>query len=229
MKSIAGYEDHPTILCIAMVEDRTNLDKQILKQTTQPDRVVFYIDDEPAKGILERRKRIAENHEKLKAIVEAYKPDLVWQVEQDGDYPEDCLERLIQRYNDVKDDNFGYVSGIQVGRHGLYCIGAWRNFTEDSFESIDHDLKGLQPIDATGFYCILAPADVWLSGKSSWNGEPYGPDVVWSLSIDRKKYVDMDNQIGHIVKTGIIRPEHISTTTVRFYKENGRWEYKQLK
>lgn len=224
------------ILCIAQCEDRTNLDKQILKQTVQPDRVVFYIDKTPAVGIIERRKRIAENHKKLKAIVKAYEPDVVWQVEGDGDYPEDCLERLVRRFHELYDWNFGYISGIQVGRHGLYHIGAWKNFIKDkktkqleSFESIDHDLKGLHRVEATGFYCLLAPTDVWLSGKCKWTDEPYGPDVVWGLSIKGKKFVDMDIRVGHIVNGGIIRPEHLSTTTVRFSKKNGKWDYKQLK
>lgn len=216
------------ILAIAQVEDRKNLDKQILKQTLVPDFVHFYVDKTPAKGINERRKRIAENHKKLKNIVEAYKPDLIWQLEQDVDLPEDCLQRLVERYKELKDDNFGYISGTQVGRHGLYCLGAWKNFTEDSFESIDYKLINLQKVDATGFYCLLAPTEVWLSGKAEWNDEPYGPDVVWARSIKKNKYVDMNLQIGHITKGGIIRPSHASTCTAKFYKEDGRWKYKTL-
>lgn len=218
-------------LCIAQVEDRTNLDKQIAKQTVQPDRVIFYVDESPARGIDERRKRIAENHNKLRDIVEAYQPDLVWQVEQDGDYPDDCLERLIDGYEHQKyrdGDNFGYISGIQVGRHGLYVLGAWKNFTDDSFESLDYQSIGYQQVDATGFYCLLAERDVWLSGDASWNGEPYGPDVCWGLSINKRKYCDTSLHIGHMVKRGIIRPSDASTCNARFYLENGRWKYKQL-
>jgi len=217
------------ILCIAMVEDRANLDKQILKQTVQPDRTIFYVDESPAILLEERRQRIAENHKKLQEIVKAYNPDLVWQVEGDGDYPADTLERLVIHYEVLKGKDFGYVSGIQVGRHGLYHIGAWKNFTKTSFESIDFNLKGIQEVDATGFYCLLAPTEVWLNGLCKWTDEPYGPDVVWGLSINKKKYVDMDLGIGHIVKNGIILPEHISTCNVRFDKgENGTWKFKQL-
>lgn len=223
------------ILCIAQVEDRANLDKQIAKQTIQPDRVIFYVDEAPARGIDARRKRIAENHKRLQDIVMAYKPEFIWQVEQDGDYPEDCLEKLIMDYDFLNkydflndNDNIAYVSGIQVGRHGLYCLGAWRNFTDDSFESLDHTSIGLQEVEATGFYCIYATYDKWMSGKCDWNGEPYGPDVVWSLSIKGKKYCDMSLTIGHIVNRGIIRPEHTSTCNARFYLEDNRWKFKQL-
>lgn len=215
------------ILCIAQCEDRTNLDKQIAKQTVQPDRVIFYVDEAPARGIDARRKRIAENHRRLQDIAMAYKPEFIWQVEQDGDYPEDCLERLIDDYN-YTEDKIAYVSGIQVGRHGLYCLGAWKNFTDTSFESLDYNLKGLQQVEATGFYCIYASYETWMSGKCDWNGEPYGPDVVWSLSIEGKKYCDMSLTIGHIVNRGIIRPEHTSTCNARFYLEDNRWKFKQL-
>ena len=217
------------VLCLAQVEDRTNLDKQILKQTVQPDQVTFYVDTQPAKGITERRKRIAENHKTLRAIVIAYEPDLIWQVEQDSVLPEDCLERLLMRYSELKDKGaFGYISGIEVGRHGCYHLGAWRNFKTDSFESLDYKLKGIQQVEATGFYCLLAPTHAWLSGQCTWNGEPYGPDVVWGLTMPYDKYVDMDLQIGHQLKGGIIMPEHISTTNVRFFKnENGDWKFKE--
>lgn len=214
------------ILCIAQVEDRTNLDAQILKQTVQPDRVIFHVDEHPAQGINARRIRITENHARLREIVKAYQPDLVWQVEGDCNLPNDALERLLVDYDMLKGDDFGYVSGIQVGRHGIYCLGAWRNFTEDGFESIDHKLTGIQPVDATGFYCLLAPTDVWLSGECEWTDEVWGPDVNWGLSIKKRKYVDMDLPIGHIIKNGIIEPHHQSTCNVRFYNVEGRWKYR---
>jgi hypothetical protein len=216
------------VLAIAQVEDRTNLDEQILKQTVQPDRVVFYIDKEPARGINERRKRIADNHKKLQEIVRAYKPELVWQIEQDGIYPKDTLERLLMQYNKLNGADFGYISGIQVGRHGLYCLGAWVNFTSDTFESLDFTRKGIQEVEATGFYCLLMEREKWLSGTASWNGEPYGPDVTWGLSMPYRKYVDMDLQIGHKIKSGIIEPKHISTCNVRFFFRDGRWQFKQF-
>ena len=216
------------ILCIAQVEDRTNLDTQIIKQTFKPWRTVFYIDEDPEKSPDGRRIRIADNHKKLQSIVRAYKPDLVWQVEQDGDYPPDCLERLVERYQELNNKDFGYISGIQCGRHGLYHLGAWRNFTDTSFESLDYKLKGIQEVEAAGFYCLLAPTDVWLSGQATWNGEPYGPDVTLGLSINKKKYVDMDITIGHKIKSGIIRPEHKSTCNVIFNKVDDKWSYKQL-
>lgn len=220
------------VLAIASLENRENLDEQIAKQTVQPYRVIYHEDKNPAKGIENRRKRIAQNQDKLKEIVKAYKHecDLVWQLEGDSVLPANCLDRLLDNlysHHIQKDPaNLGYISGIQVGRHGLYHIGAWRNITKDSFESIDYKLKGIQKVDATGLYCLLAPIETWLDGKASWNGEPYGPDVNWSLSLNKDIYVDMNLEIGHKIKGGIIMPSDPSTTNVRFNKTAKGWEYK---
>ena len=217
------------VLCIAQVEDRENIDKQILKQTRQPDRVIFLVDKNPAKTLEERRIRIAENHKKLREIVKAYPEyDYIWQVEQDGDYPEDTLERLIADLDKVDVNTLAYISGIQVGRHGLYCLGAWVEFRINSFKSLDYRLKGLQRVMATGFYCLLAPRNKWLEGEATWSGQPWGPDVNWGHTILGVKYVDMDIQIGHIIKSGTIRVSGMSTCNVEYYKRDGAWEYKQL-
>lgn len=216
------------ILAIAQVEDSDNLEHQIKKQTIQPHDVVMYVDDKPAKGILNRRKRIAENHLLLMAEVERHNPDLVWQIEQDCVLPDDALERLLRHYQNLKGENFGYISGVQIGRHGIYAIGAWHVF-EDEFYSADYRKHGLEQVDATGFYCLLAEREVWLNGNCDWNGEPYGPDVNWGLSLRElgyKIYIDHDLHIGHKVKNGIIDVDNISTCNVRFYNDNGKWRYK---
>lgn len=215
-----------SIAVVAQVEDSKNLLRQINKQTIVPDDVIIYTDTSPAKGINERRQRIADNHAILQEMVWQHAPDLVWQLEQDVDLPDDALERLLGNYNKLKGRDFGYVSGVQVGRHGLYCLGAW-HIGENEFSSLDYKLTGIQEVDATGFYCLLAEGVTWLNGKAWWEGEAWGPDVNWGISIPKKKYVDMDLQIGHIVKNGIIRPSNISTTNVTFKRsDNGSWNYK---
>lgn len=217
------------ILLIAQTEDDTNLKAQLAKQTFQPNSAYIYVDKHPAKTINGRRKRIAENHLVLQMKVRELKPDLVWQVEGDCDLSETALEDLYANYLTLRAKDFGYVSGIQVGRHGLYCLGAWQ-FDDAGFHSLDYRLKEVQPVDATGFYCLLAPASVWLQGDCDWQDEPYGPDVVFGLSLRAKGYklyCDMDVTVGHIIKSGIIRPEHTSTCNARFYQEQGKWKYKQ--
>ena len=219
----------PRVLVIGQVEDETHIIQEIAKQTVQPDEVHIMVDFDPAKTINSRRKRIAYNHNFLKDAARKYKVDLIWQVEGDAVLPPDCLERLLQDYEVLKGEDFAYVSGIQVGRHGLYCLGAWVDMTDTGFQSLDFNKVGSQEVDATGFYCLLADKDTWLTGRASWTDEPYGPDVVWGLSIEGKKYCDMDLHIGHKVKNGIIKPTDASTCIARFFKnEKGEWKYKQI-
>ena len=218
------------IICVGQVEDPEPITVELAKQTIQPDDVMLLVDYEPAHGVEPRRIRIAHNHNALRRYVEESSADLVFQVEGDSVLPANCLESLIERYRELKADDFGYISGIQIGRHGIYCVGAW-HFSEDlhTFKSVDKSLKGIQLVDTTGFYCLLAPKDVWLKGQCSWNGERWGPDSNFGLSLKEKGYkiyVDMDLPIGHKTENAILYPEHISTCNVRFYQEDGQWKYK---
>jgi hypothetical protein len=217
------------VLCVGQVEDDSYILSQIDAQTILPTNICMFIDREPAQGIAARRVRIAENHDILKDLVLEYKPDLVWQVEGDCELPPNTLETLLHHYNNLKDNNLGYISGVQVGRHGLYCLGAW-NFKGDltKFKSVDYKLDGLQKVDATGFYCLLSPTETWLEGICDYNGEYWGPDVNWGLSMAKNIYVDMDLHIGHKVNNGIIRPSDISTCNAEFAKTDGKWNYKQI-
>jgi hypothetical protein len=229
-------------MLIAQVEDKANLIKQIEKQTVQPDVTFIYVDERPAQGLSMRRERIAQNHSVLLDAVERYQPDYIWQLEQDVDIEDTFLERMIE----LEKANDCVISGIQVGRHGLYCLGAWRNFKYEyndivknksdaikrelvSFESIDYKLTGIQEVEAVGFYCLFAKTKNYVKeGVADYLDEyPYGPDVVYTRQFD-KILCDMDLKVGHVTPRGIIRPEHISTCNVKFKKVNNRWEYKTL-
>lgn len=223
------------ILAIAAVEDRTNLDIQIAKQTLQPNNVFVHIDKNPAQGINDRRKRIAENHKILVQAVEDLKPDLVWQLEGDSVLNHDTLQKLYDDFQILKGNGFGYVSGREIGRHGLYCLGAW-NVADDrkSFESLDYKEDKLVNVDATGFYCLLSQPKVWLSGECSWNGEGWGPDVNFGLSLKKqgyKIYVDPKIAVGHEVThrngtRGVISVENSYMCNAKFTLVDGRWTYK---
>lgn len=202
------------------------LTEQLAKQTNQSFTDYFIIDENPAKGIDKRRKRIAKLQNQLRSTVFAVSDlyDYVWQLEGDSELPDDTLDRLIRRLDEIPYQQLGYVSGIQIGRHGLYCIGAWHIHDDKHFSSVNHNLKGIVEVDATGLYCLLAPIESWLTGVASWNGERFGPDVNWGLSLQGKKYVDMDLHIGHKTKSGTIRVNNPSTCTAHFeYKD--KWSY----
>lgn len=229
----------PRILAIGQVEDRRNIDKQILKQSLPPDRVILYEDKNPAEKMAGRRQRIAENHQKLIDIVKAYPDyDLIWQVEGDCIYTPDTLQLLVRSYEQLDSPLFGYVSGVQVGRHGIYALGAWHfSDNREEFQSVDHTVKGAIEVDATGFYCLLAKRDAWLKGVCSWNGEHWGPDVNWGLSLRQqgyKLYADTNIPVGHrLIRRTIggqlidheIWPDQASTCNVRFKRGDNGWEY----
>lgn len=215
----------PKIIAIAQLENDSLYIENTNKQTILPDYRATFIDMNPAKTINQRRQKIAQNHKKLRELVKSSSADLVWQLEGDSIVPKDCLERLLKSYYKL---DCAFISGVQVGRHGLYHLGAWVNFTENSFESIDHKLDGIQEVEAVGMYCLLASKEKWLEGKCEWSGEVWGPDVNWSRSITGKKYVDMSLDIGHKIKSGIIYKSHQSTVNVRFKRMNDKWGYKIL-
>ena len=211
------------ILAIACVEDFENIKEQISKQTIKPTNISIVLDEEPAKGIENRRKRIAENQERLRKYVEQSDAEYIWQLEGDSVLPDNCLERLIglSLLHELE-----FISGVQVGRHGIYCLGAWTTVSEDKLISLDPKLSGLQQVLATGLYCLLTTKEKWLEGLASYNGEVYGPDVNWCLSIDCEKYVDLSLEIGHKIKGGIINPSDEAVCQVEFSKINNKWEYK---
>lgn len=222
------------ILATGQVENHEYIVKQLREQSVKPDDIIFHLDKHPARSITKRRQRIAENHEHVQRIVRAYKPDLVWQLEQDTVLHPNTLENLLVMYEHLDSDKLGYVSAVQVGRHGLYSLGAWVNFTPNSFESLDYTLTGTQPVEATGLYCLLAKADVWLKGKCEWAGQPWGPDVNFGLSLKALGFdifVNMDIPVGHQVRRndlirGEIWPSHASTCNVKFIREPGNeWKY----
>jgi hypothetical protein len=206
------------------------VNQQLLKQSDIEFTNFMLVDDEPEKGIKARRHRIANNHKQLKAMVKkiADDYDYIIQIEGDSELPEDCFSQLIRRLDEVSSEDLGYISGVQIGRHGLYCIGAW-HFKDDGFESIDHKKTGLIEVDATGFYCLIAPVKTWLNGICSWTDEYWGPDVNWGRSLRSqgyKIYADMDLKIGHKSNAGIIDFDNQNLCRAEFKQIDGHWKYK---
>jgi len=210
------------ILAVACVENDELIKEQISKQTIKPTELAIVMDYTPVKGIENRRKRIAENQNRLKEVVEKSNADYIWQLEGDSVVDDDCLEKLLgmSLLHDLE-----FISGIQVGRHGIYCLGAWVGISDDELISLDPKLGGLQPVLATGLYCLLTTKEKWLEGLASYNNEVYGPDVNWCLSINCPKYVDMNIKVGHKIKGGIISPDDEAVCQVKFSKIDNKWSY----
>lgn len=212
--------------------------EQINKQTIKVWDVIKYIDKNPVPDLddidvlRDRRKRIAKNHLELKDFIEMQcKTEYVWQLESDSVVDKDCLERLIKLHQklEAEGNKVGYVSGIQMGRHGLKCVGAWRFKEDGSFRSLNWGAKGIQTVDGSGFYCLLAKRDVWLKGNADWGGEPYGPDVCFGLSLKKlgyNIYMDTTNWVGHKTEKTILYPD--SGINVEFYRDINKWKYRVI-
>jgi len=231
------------VLVVANVESEELVREQITKQILPPGIVpedvlpfdfLILTDKKPAVGIEARRTRIAELQTDLQAEVANHldynelEPEnvLVWQLEGDSVVPEDALAILIRRF--LKNENAVY-SGVQIGRHGLYCIGAWHITNDDTvLESVDHRLKGTQVVAGMGMYCYVVRADYFIKARCWWNGERWGPDVNWFRSMPLPKLVDMDLHIGHYYKGGIIEVDSLATCNARFTKIKDDWIFEQL-
>jgi hypothetical protein len=215
-------------------EDQVDfVNEQLAKITGVEFLQVMLVDEKPAKGIDARRQRIVQNHKELEKMIEKTQSveafNYVIQIEGDSVLQPDTFTKLLARLDQIPSKNFGYISGVQVGRHGLYCIGAWHFDDEDHFSSVNHRETGLVKVDATGFYCLLAPVNVWLMGNCAWNGERYGPDVVWGRSLRKlgfNIYADMDNEIGHQSTNGVIGLDNLNLCTAHFQRSNDKWSYK---
>lgn len=222
------------IVAICYAEDTALAKEQVEKQTIKVDDAIFMTDSTPAIGIEARRERIAELQVMAqwkidrKLFTDDLKPEdvVVWQIEGDSVIPEDALERLLKHY-DTNDE--AVYSGVQIGRHGLYCIGAWHiNQDETVIESVDHNKHGLVEVDGMGLYCYIMRADLFIKAESYWSGQKLGPDVNWFRSLDVPKYVDMDLHIGHYYKGGIIEVDSLATCNARFTKVKDEWIFEQL-
>jgi hypothetical protein len=231
-------EQQLKIAVVASIEQRHYdfVIKQLVHQSYQDFDDFIYIDKQPATGIEARRKRIARNQQLLKRMMLGHDVyDYVIQIEGDSVLEPDTFKKMIKlaQFLHKRNDSFGYLSGVQIGRHGLYCIGAWHvAANRRKFQSINHKLTGLQKVDATGFYCFIAPYSVWMRGMSWWEGERWGPDVNYGLSLREQGftlYVDMDLQIPHATERGQIDFDNINLCTVAFEKQaDGLWKHNQL-
>lgn len=139
--------------------------------------------------MLRRRKRIADIHNEIKEYVNQC--DYIFVVEDDTYLPRTALVGL---FNMMKSTT-GIASGIQLGRHGFYHIGAWRAddvYEPSVIESIGKD-KGIVEVDATGMYACMLRKDLYMEH----NFEPYeqilGPDVNLGMDLRKRGYLNYVN------------------------------------
>lgn len=167
--------------------------------------------DAAAATIPERRIRIADIHNFIRTIiprpphqiVEGYKPDWIFSIEDDGILQPDALERLYKIATKNKDT--GMVTGVELGRWGVPYVGAWSVDNQDDpqiVKSLENKSteQVVEELDAAGLYCALIRADFYsLHQFIGDNG--LGPDINLGLFLRQQgfsNYIDWGVHVTHL-------------------------------
>ncbi len=149
-----------------------------------------------------RRVRIADIHNKAKELMP--KADLIFEIEDDTLIRTSALKKLLGTY--MWYPQAGLVTGVQLGRHGIPSVGAYR--FDDVYKPTV--AKSAMPptgtlqfmteaIDAAGFYCYLTRYELFTDHEfKPFERNSFGPDVNYGIELRRQGY---DNYINWEVTT----------------------------
>ena len=163
----------------------------------------------PASGINVgmRRQRITNSFNKAKEFMQD-RFDYVFVFEDDSQIYPDTLQKLIKLHKKKSEKyDVGFVSGVQVGRWGYRMLGVWK-LEGDKIKTLPK-MKGVQEVDACGFYCYLTTPELFR--MFDYRFGQLGPDVYWGLDLrskDYKNYADFNQCIPHKVDRGILTIEN---------------------
>lgn len=182
-----------------------------------------------------RRDRIRDMltllQEHIKGMIKEF--DLLFMVEDDTNIQSDALERLMLAYRELTANNVnvGFIEGVQVGRHGIRMIGAWRcnDLEEPSrMETIPYNQQAVyEKIDGGGLYCFITPMKLFLGHRFFWDGECFGPDVTFGLELRKKGFVniiDWTVQTGHVDRHGNCLLPDENVKQAKYLKVDNVWK-----
>lgn len=175
-----------------------------------------------------RRFRIADIHNLIKQHVP--RCDYVFGLEDDTIFPTNALEVLLKNY--AVYPYAGIIIGVQLGRWGIPCVGAWK--ADDVYEptkitSVMPE-KGVTEIDAGGFYCFVTKRDSYVAHTFKPFENGFGPDVDYGIELRRKgqlNYINWDIRTIHKTKSGDISLLTHTPSQVTFTKKESRWRQTQ--
>lgn len=175
-------------------------------------------------NILYRRKRISKILNEVKNYI--YPADYIFIVEDDTLVPTNALHRLLRDYS--MNPYAGYISGVELGRHGVLHIGAWT--IDDLYEPTEISSinlsTGLQQVDATGTYCTLTRYHHFMHNDFKPLGSVLGHDVEWGLEMRRtgqQNFIDMDIHCRHLSGDETISVLNSKISRVTLYKNKDIW------
>lgn len=182
-----------------------------------------------------RRERIKEMLTMLQQAIRDLKRqyDILFMVEDDTKIQSDALQRLLADYRDLtaQNVNIGFIEGVQVGRHGIRMIGAWR--TDDvnnptqmatiPFSKSDFFSK----IDGGGLYCFITQMQLFLDHTFYWHHECFSVDVTYGLELRKKGYtniIDWTVVTGHADRNGNVLYPNENCTVAKYHKIADEWK-----
>lgn len=159
-----------------------------------------------AHSIPDRRRHISNIHNQFREVIGEC--DWVFSIEDDGIFPEDALEHLVDI---AHEPNTGMVTGVELGRWGVPYVGAWtvddiHNPTEIVSLENKVGIDAVSQIDGCGLYCALINAEYYKKHEFfTHNG--IGPDVNLGLFLRQQgltNYIYWGVPVTHLtVKNGV--------------------------
>lgn len=186
--------------------------------------------------LFHRRDRIRDSLTRLQQHIRERNRtyDMLFMVEDDTIIQQDTLQRLLLDWKELTAQNMkvGLIEGVQVGRHGIRMIGAWRTddvvnptkiatlpFNKSSF---------FEKIDGGGLYCFTTPMELFLQHIFYWNGECFSVDVTYGIELRKKGYtniIDWTCITGHTDQNGNVLYPNDNVTVAAYEKQSdGEWK-----
>lgn len=183
-----------------------------------------------------RRDRITEMLGMVQQTVRDMKKqfDMLFMVEDDTVIQQDALQRLLSDYKEVTDAGMkvGIIEGVQVGRHGIRMIGAWRcddleNPTK--MATIPFNTSSFfEKIDGGGLYCFIVEMPLFLNHTFYWHDECFAPDVTFGIELRKQGYtnlIDWTVITGHADQSGNVLYPNDNCTVAAYEKQSdGKWQ-----
>lgn len=177
-------------------------------------------------AIQQRRMRISA----IKNFSKQHIPDCqyVLGIEDDGAVSPNALEQLLRAYGEHP--FAGFISGVQLGRHGLPHVGAWKadDVYDPTMISSLMPAEGLEEVDAAGWFLYLTKREHYIGYEyRPFDNNQLGPDVQWGIELRRqglRNFLDWALKIEHRTTNGNIMFANTTPVEVRLTNEQGAWK-----
>lgn len=193
-------------------------------------------------SVRRRRQRIADIHNEIKKYVQ--KCEFVFLLEDDTLFPLNVFEKLRKSY--IRKPHAGLISGVQLGRWGFTIPGLWRVDNPYDIKTIKSALPPFVPtdeiltkqpdlfeqIDASGFYCMFTPWELYQSISHQPFSDFLGPDVYYGIELRKlgyNNYVDWTINTGHLTKKGEIKVHDTIIEQATLTRAGTSWELEVVK